>query len=136
VHEQPSFPVGSQSEFPRGIKRPQAFGHSRQVMAFPDPLDRAGAWSVATEAARDPIGAEGRAELTKRDRFLFQIVAHMVVRPLRAARVIAQGVADGSKRPASKLIQGASADPITRGYLRGGIALKQSQHGLDAKVLR
>jgi hypothetical protein len=58
------------------------------------------------------------------------------VRPLWAARVISQGVADGRKRSASKLIQGASADPITRGYLRGGIALKQGQYRLNAKVLQ
>jgi hypothetical protein len=41
-----------------------------------------------------------------------------------------------SKRSASKLIQGASADPITRGYLRGGIALKLGQYRLNAKVLQ
>jgi hypothetical protein len=65
VHERPSFPVSSQSEFPRGIKRQRAFGCSRQMMALPDPLNRAGAWSVVAKTALDPIGAESWAKFTK-----------------------------------------------------------------------
>jgi hypothetical protein len=106
------------------------------VITLPDPLNRAGAWGLVTETARNLIGAEGWMALTKRDRFLFQGVIQMVARTFRSARLIVQGVANGRKRPASKLIQSVAAYPVTRGYLRDGVAMKQGQHGLDAQVLR
>ena len=86
--------------------------------------------------AGNPVGTKRRAQLTKRNGFLFQGIAHMVVRTLRAARLILHGVLNGGKRPASKLVQGAATDPVTLGYLRGGVAAKQVKHCLGTEALR